>query len=226
MNFFSFLIIFLIPFIQIKDNSKVILDKVKANFSQVKDYEVDVDILINVEFLKIPNSKAKIFFKQPDKIKINSEGFALIPKEGLNFSPHSFLDGEFTSIYERDETIEGVKTAIIKIIPLGNNSDIILSTLWIDLNKYVIMKVESTTKTKGTFTIELFYEKEIKYSLPIKMIFSFDMKGIDLPSFGTDDKSKDNKKKLNKAEKGSVIINYSNYKINKGIDDSLFEEKK
>ena len=60
---------------------------VKNEFDKIEDYEVDVVIKIDINFLKVPESKAKIFFKKPDKVRLKSEGFALLPKEGLNFSP-------------------------------------------------------------------------------------------------------------------------------------------
>ncbi len=76
-----------------KKDPDQILQKVVANFEKIKDYEVDVNIKVDVEFLKVPESNAKIFFKQPDKIALKSEGFAMLPKNGFNFSPASLLKG-------------------------------------------------------------------------------------------------------------------------------------
>ena len=71
-----------IIFGQTKDPD-AILNKVKENFNKIKDYQVDIHIKIDVSFLKVPDSNAKIYFKQPDKVKIKSDQFALLPKEGL-----------------------------------------------------------------------------------------------------------------------------------------------
>ena len=68
-------------------NPDSILDRVKEEFNKIDDYTVDVKIKVDVDFLKMPDREAKIFFKKPDKIHIESEGFAMLPKEGLNFSP-------------------------------------------------------------------------------------------------------------------------------------------
>lgn len=210
-----------------KNNPEKILDRVKQKFLTVKDYEVNVKIKIDVEFLKIPENKAKIYFKQPDKVKINSEGFALLPKEGINFSPISLLSGNRTSIFEKEEVIDGTKLSVLKIIPLGGTDDIILSTLWIDDQKSIIRKVESTTKTNGTFTIDLNYNESLtKYPLPSSLVFTFDVSRSNIPiTLDDEPNSKQDKLKKHKLTKGTVKILYSEYKVNINVPDSIFEEK-
>jgi len=209
------------------NNADKILMKVKQSFEKVRDYKVDVDITLDIDFLKAPVSNATVYFKQPDKVKVHSEGFAMLPKEGINFSPASLLKGDYTSIYETDIILDGKKTAVIKTIPLGNDKEILLSTLWIDKESYLIRKVESTTKTAGTFIIEFVYdEKGIKYPLPSSMTFSFETDRVMLRDReqSRDDSGKEKKKK--KLSKGTVKIVYSNYKVNTGLSDSIFEEEK
>jgi outer membrane lipoprotein-sorting protein len=206
----------------------VILDNVKQNFDRVQDYEVNVKIKVDVDFLKVPETEAIIFFKQPDKIQFHSESFALLPKEGLNFSPLSILKGEYTAIYDREDTIDGKKTSVVKVIPLGEGGNIILSTLWIDQSANVIRKIESTTKAAGTFSINLKYDKSVNnYPLPASMIFSFNVDKMKIPKgFSGDMGSEEKNKNDDKPTKGKVYITYSNYKVNKGIPDEIFKKKK
>lgn len=208
-------------------NPDEILGRVKERFSKVKDYEVDVKIKIDVDFLKVPDNEAKLLFKQPDKIRIKSEGFALMPKKGLNFSPLSLLSSYYTSFYERDEVIDGFNTAVIKVIPLGESPDIVLSTIWVDRKDFVIRKVESTTKLEGTFNILLNYDQKTvsDYPLPSGMTFTFDISKLAIPKGLTGDNSSERQlKKKNRMTKGNVYITYSNYKVNKGISDKEFIE--
>lgn len=225
------LILFLLLFItEIFSQQKIadeLINSVITNFNRVKDYEVDIDIKVDVEFLKVPESKAKIYFKQPDKIRLKSDGFALLPKEGLDFSPAALTKKDYTAIYEQDVILNGIKTSVVKVIPVGEQSNIILSTLWIDPINKVIRKVESTTKTNGTFTIELFYNETMKYPLPDKMVFSFNIDKLNLPkAFSNDGNLPKKRKRVPDAPtKGNVIVEYSDYKVNVGIPDSVFEEK-
>ena len=210
-------------------NPDEIINGVITNFNKVNDYQVDVNIKVDVEFIKVPETKAKIYFKQPDKVHLKADGFAMLPKNGMEFSPSSLIKKDYTAIYEQDVDLNGYKTSIVKVIPLGDQGEVILSTLWIDQKKQVIRKVESTTKTNGTFTIDFTFDDKIKYPLPSKIIFSFNMDKMNLPSTITGETNNENPDKKNKnigsTTKGQVIVNYSNYVVNKGVPDSIFEEK-
>ncbi len=215
-----------ITFAQSKDPD-LILKNVKQEFNTVKDYVADIKIKVDVKVLKVPETRAKIYFKQPDKIQIESEGFAMIPRKGLDFSPSSLLKDKFSAFYQKEDFVDGIKTAVVKVIPLEDNSNIILSTLWIDQAKNVIRKIESTTKTNGTFTIILSYNSSNKFPLPDSMTFQFDMSRVDLvPNEFNDRIEKKNNKKTLAGLVGKVYITYSNYIVNKGISDSIFKEKK
>lgn len=210
-------------------NPDEIINGVITNFNKVYDYQVDVNIKVDVEFIKVPETKAKIYFKQPDKVQLEAEGFAMLPKNGMEFSPSSLIKKDYTAIYEQDVDLNGYKTSIVKVIPLGDQGEVILSTLWIDQKKQVIRKVESTTKTNGTFSIDFTFDDKIKYPLPSKIIFSFNMDKMNLPATITGETNNEKSDKKNKnmgtTTKGQVIVNYSNYVVNKGVPDSIFEEK-
>ncbi len=224
--------IYLIIFISIIElnaqsiNSDEIIKSLISRFNQVKDYEVDIEIKVDVEFLKVPESKAKLYFKQPDKVKLKSEGFALLPKDGIDFSPTSIIKGNYTAIYERNEIIQGNQNYVIKIVPFNENTNIILSTLWIDAKNLVIRKVESTTKTQGTYTIELFYDEYFRYPLPKQMIFSFNIDKMNLPQTFINTTPKTGRRKFTDGPiVGKVYVNYSNYSVNKNLSDKIFLDK-
>jgi hypothetical protein len=61
----------------------------------------------------------------------------------------------------------------VKVLPADNNSDVVLTTLYIDETNLLIKKSTTTTKENGTYDVELFYGKWIAYALPDKTVFSF-----------------------------------------------------
>ena len=65
---FIFLLFF--RFLVYSQDANVLLDKVVAKINTVKDYSVDALIRTNIPFIKIVPVKAKIYFKQKDKLKI------------------------------------------------------------------------------------------------------------------------------------------------------------
>ena len=208
-----------------KKDPDQILDQVKKTFNQVQDYIVDVNIKVDVDFIKMPETKATIYFKQPDKVHLESENFAMLPREGLDFSPMGFLKTKYTAIYEKEDTVDGNKTDVIKVIPLEDESNVVLTTLWIDELRHIIRKVQSTLKVGGTFSIELKYDNSMNYPLPSSMIFTFNIERLNLPK-GMGGQLNEDRSKEKKRAPGKVYVTYSNYKVNKGIPDSVFEEKK
>ena len=211
---------------QTKDPDKI-LNEVKKNFEKIEDYSVDVTIKLDVSFLKVPDTKAKIYYKKPDKVNIESKQFALLPRRALDISPTSLLKGKYTAIFDKFETLNGVKTAVIKTIPLGESSEVVLSTFWIDLADYVVRKVEISTKVNGTFTINLNYNSQTKFKqLPSSIIFSFNVSKLNIPKrFSGQEENDKADTSSNKSTIGKVFIDYSNYKVNQGLPDSLFDGK-
>ena len=211
------------------NDAQKILEKVKSAYSKIKDYEVHVTVKVDVEFLKVPETEATIYFKQPDKMKIASDGFAMLPRQGFNFSPASLLNGDYTAILEKEETIDHLPCYVVKVIPNGDTKDVILTTLWIDKATPAIRKIETATKSNGTHNISLEYNELFikQYPLPSAMTFSFDLSKTNFQhGFGNDMNDDKGKQKKNRPTKGTVHVYYSNYKINTGLSDSLFEDKK
>jgi len=211
---------------QTKDPAKI-LSAVRQKFEKISDYEVDVNIKVDINYIKVPDSKAKLFFKQPDKVKIESAGFAMLPKNGVNFAPTQFLKDEYNSIYVRQEVSGGKKLYVVKVIPNSDTSDVILSTLWIDTELNIIRKVETTGKKGGTTTIELKYADNGS-ALPSEVKFFFNFGNFQVsPGINSGENEQDSKKTKGRGSlKGTVILTYENYKVNMGIPDAVFNEKK
>ncbi|MGE5351074.1 MAG: LolA family protein [Acidobacteriota bacterium] len=216
------LIIFSAALYAQKQDPNKLLEKVKQKFSSVNDYEVKAHIKVDVSFLKVPEMDAKIYFKKPDKMKMDTEGFAMLPKQAFNFSPDNMLKGDYSAIYVKQDNLSGTPVDIIKVIPNDPNSDIVLSTLWIDPVKDVIRKLESTPRRGGSFEISFNYGN-MNYPLPSSIQFSFD---IPNPPRGTNGPGGQQKAKTNGPARGNVSVTYSDYKVNKGIPDAIFSEKK
>jgi outer membrane lipoprotein-sorting protein len=209
---------------QSKDPNKL-LKALEAKFEKVKDYQAEVDVRLDMEFIKVPPTKGKVYFKQPDKFKFESDGFAMLPKQSTNFSPMQLLKGDYTSVFVRTEKIDGNSLDVVKLVPNNDTSNFIISTLWIDAANSVISKVETTTKKSGTVKTEFTYT-HATIPLPTVLKLSFNLGEANLPENPMNSKKETDQNRRPTRIKGLVIMTYSNYKINKGIPDKLFEEKK
>jgi hypothetical protein len=206
---------------------KLLLDSINTKLNRVNDYSADVKIKLNVSFIKIPVKEAKVFYKKPDKIKMKSTGFALLPKKGINFSLAALLNKSYTSVWIKKETINGTSCDVIKIIPLVEDQDILLATVWIDRKKQLLLKVDANTKSNGSFLIDFVYNlKSNVFDLPEKLNFTFEVNKMSLPMGITGDFDSDKApEKNNKPQKATLSLIYSNYIVNKGIPDSFFVEE-
>lgn len=209
-------------------NPQPLLDSIQTKFNKVKDYTADVKIKVDVEFIKIPLRQAKLYFKQPNKIKMKSTGFALLPKKGLNFSVGDLLNKKYQAIFVKNQELKKIQTLVVKIIPLDENSEILLATLWIDRKKQVIRKIDATTKSSGNFILFLDYPIVASpFDLPETLTFEFDVTKMEIPAaISGDYNSEKPKEKKEGPSKGKISISYSNYLVNKGIPDSFFVEDK
>lgn len=209
-------------------NADLILDGVRKKFGAVKDYEARVKIKVDVDFVKIPEKSGTVWFLQPGKVKVKTPGFSLLPKRGMNFTPNQLFNGNYTAIYAREEKLGNILTQVIKVIPQSETDDIILSTLWIDTERNVIRKLETTTKSEGTFAMQFMFPAEIRaYDLPDKIIFNFDIRKNELPLGLTGDfENQRPKDKKGGNSRGTVTITYLDYIVNQGKATAVFAKKK
>ncbi len=203
-------------------NSTPLLESVRHKLNRVNDYTVDMRIKINVNFLKMKDTRARLYFKKPDKIKLEARGFALVPRASFNFSPLRLLQKKFLTVYVKDS----LDNAVIKLIPPAENEDIILATLWIDRRDTLISKIEVATRKNGLFQVLYTYGKEKKYGLPQSSRFFFNVKKTGFHHFPVpEDNNTSGGKKQAKNIVGNVTIFYSNYKINTGLKDAVFQDE-
>ncbi len=203
--------------------------KVKAKLDQVSDYEADGKMKTNVAFIKAPIGKVKIFYKKPNKFRLKKDGgISLLPKGGVSVNMNSLVTtDEFVALSAGEAVVGGIKTTVVKMLPTNENSEVVLTTMYIDEANLLIKKAISTTKENGTYEIEMSYGKFASFGLPDKVIFSFNTKNYKLPK-GLTLEFEDNEKPLTEEQKirnkkGRVEITYTNYAINKGIADTIFK---
>lgn len=204
-----------------------LLNKIKVKLEKVNDYTAKGKLKTNVVFIKAPIASVKVFYKKPDKMKIvNENGISFIPKGSVNINLAKFLTaaGNVEIVDAGKEASSGLR--ILKLLPSDENSDIVLSTLYIDEKAELVKKAKNTTRDNGTYELEMTYNKYSSYGLPDKVVFSFNTKDYKLPKGVTFDYDDGAEKKTGddlKNKKGKVEITYSEYAINKGVDDAIFK---
>jgi outer membrane lipoprotein-sorting protein len=205
-----------------------IVKKVKDKLATVHDYQADGVMKTDVSFMKIPESKVVIYYKNPDKFRIKKQdGIAIVPKGGANVNLGGlFANDNYTSVPAGKGTVDGTAVSIVKLLPLDEKSDIVVATLYIDEKQSLVRKAVMTTRSNGTYEMEMNYGKFGNWGLPDKVVFLFNTKDYKLPkglAFDYDTGEKPKAATTDKDQKGKLEITYTNYAVNKGIDDSFFK---
>lgn len=202
------------------NNAENILEQIKKKLSLVNDYSSEVEVSVKMDFLKMPNSKAELFFKKPDKFKFQSESFAILPKAGFEFNPQKILDNDYTATIIGDTVVENEILKIIKIIPNADSLKFQSANILINEKKILISELILETGNNSFVVTKFKYDNYANYGLPSELKVSLDFSETD-----ENDKSSKRKSRIPSNFKGNIIIKYSDYKVNEGIEDSFFEEQ-
>ena len=209
-------------------DAEALVNQVREKLAKVQDYKAKAVLKTDVPFIRMPQSEVDVFYKRPDKFRIKKEGgVSVLPKGGVSVNVNSMLgSGKFTAVPAGETNFAGIIVKVIKLLPLDENSETVLTTLYIDEKNLLIRKATNTTRDNGTYEIEMEYGSFANWGLPDKVVFIFNTKGYQLPKgvtleYDTGTKPPSETAK-NKEQKGKIEIRYSNYDINKGIDDKIF----
>ncbi len=201
---------------------------IKQKTDQTNDYVATGKMKTNVSFIKAPVADVKVYFKKPNKLRVKNEnGISFIPKGSVNINLGNIFSN--TESYDVIDVGKDAATGlrIVKLLPREDNTDVVLSTLWIDEKLKLVKKARTTTRENGTYELEMTYGKYAAYGLADNVVFTFSTADYKLPkgvTFDYDDGTKKTPDAANKTRttKGRVEISYSSYVINKGVPDSVF----
>ncbi|HEY5407756.1 MAG TPA: hypothetical protein VIJ92_11740 [Ginsengibacter sp.] len=210
-------------------DANTLLQRVRDKLNLVNNYEADAIMKTDISFLKVPQANVKVYFKKPDKLKIrNDKGISFVPKGAVSINLNNIIAGnQFTVIDAGNAIVDNTTTRILKLLPEDENSNVILSTIYVDEKNAVIVKAKTTTKDNGTYDLEMKYGNYVDYGLPDTVVFIFNTKDYKMPkgvTFDYDDAEvKKNSDEKSKGGQGKIEITYLSYKIDKGISDEIFK---
>ncbi len=227
---FIFFVLILITGLQLTaQDATVLIENVRNKLAQVKDYTAAGKLKTDVAFLKIPISNVQVYYKKPNQFRVKKDGgISLLPKGGVSINLNSLMMTEqFTAVPAGETMLNGILLKIIKLLPLNDNADIVITSMYIEEKTLLIYKTVTTTRDNGTYDMQMSYGKFASYGLPDKVIFSFNTKDYKLPKgvtfeYETGETPKSQEEKL-KRKKGKVEITYNNYVINQGVSDAVFK---
>ena len=192
---------------QSNDAKKRMLNMVEK-LEKVPPYMCDVNINIDVKFIRIKERVGKMIYRSPDDIDYKIKGFAFLPKKEMGTTSTSLFKEDFIAIDMGNEN----EDQIIKVIPMDINSEIVTGQFWID-SADLVQKMILITKEKGSYTAEMSYN-DTPFDLPSKISMSFDVKNQKMPALLTGDlEGYTEEMDEDEVSKGTITITYSNHQF-------------
>ncbi len=225
-----FLFCIFIESIYSQPSAEELLKSVEDNFKKINDYTAEVLASIEMERLRIPRRKVKIYFKQPNKLHLEAEGFAMIPRAGFGFIPSQLSPEKYDAEIIKLDTIGEISAYKIKMELQNLEKQLSLKDislrnfyLWIETKNRVIKKIETESFGGKSVTVTFDYGWiEKMYYLPSNITVTLDnISGgdIDIPDMpGAESRPR----RLPRT--GSITLTFTKYTVNQNLPDSLFEK--
>ena len=223
-----------------ENNILRIIQNTEDKFRLVNDYEVKMSISVAIPAFRMPKKKYHVFFKQPNKIKIKSKGFGVLPRTGMFTSPKGNFDN-LTDIKINHSannlgknSIMLVGNLIVDSLSIDMPNDYAKLTfkptvdVMVDTSKWVITGVTTKIDTLKIMEIHNKYDLiDNKYFLPIESKVEYFVKDSRFTKWIKKDFGSLMGKQQNiKGDmvKGDITVLYKDYKVNQGISDLIFND--
>ena len=217
--------------------------KTNYQFQKVKDFQAKMSVRLNVPGIRMPKKTYKVYYKHPNKFKADTKGFGILPNTGIFTSPKDNFDNlkdlrlnhNFSNKEEHCLTITG--TLIPDSLKAQFPSEYAKLTfdplvdVVIDTNKWLIKTVTSRIDTVKLFEITNNYNLyEGMFYLPQESKVEYFIKDARLAGWLKKDvkslMSTNNLSGNSDVIKGSIVVSYSEYKINRNLPDRIFKKRR
>ncbi|MBS1272448.1 MAG: hypothetical protein MAGBODY4_01593 [Candidatus Marinimicrobia bacterium] len=220
-----------------------------TQFEKIEDYMVRVKVTVDMPKFRMPSKTIDVAFKQPDKIKIESTGFAIAPKSGMHFSPKDIFSEIQNAEVTDSEYLNGELHWIVtgKINPDSARQEMgapsmgmdkpMQMLVWVDDDRWVISKTETRAGDKTVMQTLVDYQRfpgsiwlpsrtEVQFTFPEGFMGAMPQEPEEMAEELQSGNPRGNQSSGMAQEpiKGSVIMEFINYKVNSGIKDSFFED--
>ncbi len=199
-----------------------ILDRVEQTLTRVDDYTVTLDIVADIEGLSVPPMKVTMYFKQPDNVHFDSEGFALIPREGMAMSLAKLKENFSVGRVDRD-TVHGKPAYRLTLEPKSERTRTRRLQVLVNPDRWTVERIVTSTVDGRSIEATFVYMDVEGYWLPSALDVHFAATrsdSIDVPPW--EQRSRSGSRRRAPRE-GRLEIRYSGYRINTGLSDDLFD---
>jgi outer membrane lipoprotein-sorting protein len=199
-------------------DAATVLRNVQREFDRVNDYRADIDAVAQVPNMKVPPMHAVVYFKKPDRVHIESPGFAMLPRDAVTLNPRMLGEELYDAVLQGSEAVDGVSCLKLKLLAKSDTLRLQRVMLYVDPARWIILRMTTDPAQGSTADARFTYAKvENRWWMPtrvqLQMTLGAGVRPRSMP-----------KEKLKETERSgaTVTLTYTNYRVNKGISDAVF----
>jgi len=195
-----------------------------VNWQKIQDYEVDIRLSVKIPGFRMPSRKIHYLYKYPDMNKIETRGFAVVPKQGIQ-PFFTFISDSLELDHVKDTTFQGrpVHEYAYEDTFMNRPGQI---GFFIDVDTGNIYQVWAMHEEIRFFEMTTGYAYIDEIYIPsetnILMKFPPDFRNIQRMGKKWNEMQDFEALMTDEWLDGSITIKFSNYKINRGIPDDRF----
>lgn len=192
----------------------------------VRDYSADLRITVDMPGVKMPERSAKVYFKRPDKVKLESRGVVMVPKKALmmgDLGQEMAKNGKVTLV---SQTVrDGAPLYFLKLTPTGDRASSDRVLVWVRGDRFTVEKLEAHYGGRRELSVtwqhhlvggKHWLPRQLKAEVPARRLRSRREEHGMPPSPG----------QPSFTGPGRISVTFSNVRVNTGLPDSLFVEPK
>jgi outer membrane lipoprotein-sorting protein len=198
-----------------------ILKRLEAELHQLRDYTVTLDVVANLERLSIPPMQLTMYYKAPDLVHFDAKGFALVPREGVPWSP-SWLTQRFRAESAQPDTLEGLGVIRLELEPRDDRARTRRVTVWVDPACWTAIRVFTATVDGRMINASFVYARVEGFWLPSMLTLT-----VSTPPADTTLAAGQTGPAIHgmggRFRSGTIEVRYSDFHLNTGLSDTLFQ---
>lgn len=187
----------------------------------IKDYSAEVRVTVDMPNVQVPERRAKVYYKRPDKVAIDSKGIVMIPKKAL-------VPGNLGATLDRDTKVVlagtkragNITTYFLKVTPPESKRIDDRLLFWVRGDRWTVERMEVISRGKQQLSVTWEYQQvRGRYWMPRRLVATV-APGV-TGRHGTPPRPPDEKPS---DKPGLITVLFTNVKVNSGLSDSLFVE--
>jgi outer membrane lipoprotein-sorting protein len=210
----------LMPLLHAQPTAREVIEHVRDEARKVQDYQADIAVSVNIPGMTIPEMDAKIYYKYPDKVHVESDGFAMIPREAIAVHPGNMDSDNYDVVLQGKAKVNQTPCLKLKILAKSDTLRIQRALLYVDPMRWLILRADADPDHGSATQLRFTYTRvDGKYFMPSKIVITMDAPKLN--KWGKNALKKDDKK----PKESKIVLSYSNFKVNKGVPNSIFEKE-